>query len=90
MATGIKKGQGMSNHGINLILPEYHILTIRDKEDENNFMIYELMQGSFCVCPQPMINDVTLYRHLPLAGSIHKMIPVMIWNRFNICFFYDD
>ena len=39
-------------------------------------MILRCTQGSFCVCDQPMRDDITLYRHLSLAGLIHKMIPV--------------
>ena len=31
-------------------------------------------QGSFCVCAQPMGDDVTMQRRLSLAGRIHKMI----------------
>ena len=31
------------------------------------------MQGSFCECAQPMRDDVTMQRHLSLAGRIHKM-----------------
>ena len=34
------------------------------------------LQGSFCVCTQPMRNDVTLYCYLSLAGRINKMILV--------------
>ena len=34
-------------------------------------------QGSFCVCAQPMRDDVTLQRRLSLAGRIHKMIPAI-------------
>ena len=33
------------------------------------------MPGSFGICAQPMRDDVTMYRHLSLAGRIHKMIP---------------
>ena len=32
-------------------------------------------KGSFCVCTQPMRDDITLQHCLPLAGRIHKMIP---------------
>ena len=32
-------------------------------------------QGSFCVCAQPVRDDVTMWRHLSLAGRTHKMIP---------------
>ena len=34
------------------------------------------MQGSFCVCAQPMRYDVTMQHRLSLARSIQKMIPV--------------
>ena len=32
-------------------------------------------QGSFCACVQPMRDDVTIQRHLSLAGLMHRMIP---------------
>ena len=32
--------------------------------------------GWFWECAQPMRGDVTILHHLPLAGRIHKMIPV--------------
>ena len=32
-------------------------------------------EGSFCVCAQPMRNDVTMQRRLSLAGRILKRIP---------------
>ena len=32
-------------------------------------------QGSFCVCTQPMRDDITLQLCLSLAGCIHKIIP---------------
>ena len=34
-----------------------------------------VVQGSFCVCIQPMSDNVALQRRLPLAGRIFKMIP---------------
>ena len=33
------------------------------------------LHGSFYVCVQPMRGDIALYRHLSLAGRIHKIIP---------------
>ena len=32
-------------------------------------------QGSFCVCTQPVREDIMIYHLLSLAGRIHKMIP---------------
>ena len=46
------------------------------------FFVY---QGSFCVCPQPMADDVTIKRRFLLAGRIHKMAlcvqhhPIRFW-----------
>ena len=43
--------------------------------------MHYLKQGSFCVFAQPM-RDVTMWRHLSLAGCIHKMIPaesILTW-----------
>ena len=34
-----------------------------------------IIQGSFCVCTQPMVDTITLWCCLWLAGRIHKMIP---------------
>ena len=34
------------------------------------------MQGSLCVCVQPMRDDVAMQHRLSLIGRIHKMIPV--------------
>ena len=33
-----------------------------------------LRQGSFCLCTQPMRDDITMWHRLLLAGCIHKMI----------------
>ena len=41
------------------------------------------LPGWFCLCAQPMRDDVTLYRRLSLAGRIHKMIPA--WIIFSMC-----
>ena len=37
-----------------------------------------LMQGSFCICAQPMRDDVTIQSRLSLAGHIYKMIPAHV------------
>ena len=33
------------------------------------------LQGSFCVCTQPMRDDVTMLCHLSLAEGMHRIIP---------------
>ena len=37
------------------------------------------LQGSFCVCTQPMSDDVTMSHCLSLAGRIHILIPGFVW-----------
>ena len=43
-----------------------------------HYCILLYLQGSFCVCTQPMRDEVTMERHLSWAGRIHKKIPVLI------------
>ena len=42
------------------------------------------IQGSFCVCDQPMRNNVTMLHRLSLAGRVHKIIPK---DLMQICLF---
>ena len=38
------------------------------------------MTTAVCVCSQPMRDNITMYRHLSLAGRIHKTIPGLVSN----------
>ena len=43
--------------------------------------VYCMVLRYHCVCAQPMRDDVTMWRHLSLAGHIHDMIPGFpMWN----------
>ena len=39
----------------------------------SNKILHTVLQGSFCVCAQPMRDGVTMQRLLSLVGCIHKM-----------------
>ena len=68
----ITGSQGISRHDIDIVLlwyVRYHSLTA------STIQIMLIFHGSFCVCTQPIRDDVTMWRHHSLDGRIHKMIP---------------
>ena len=40
------------------------------------YQIRRFIQGSFCICTQPMRDNATMQCRLSLAGCIHKMVPI--------------
>ena len=67
VSVSVKPGDAVSNAESNISL---YIIVISGSP------VYT--QGSFCVRAQPMGDGVTVWRHLSLAGRIHRLIPVCV------------